>query len=253
MSLSIQRRMPKAGSPGKMIGPRAGQATHKALLLLEKARQFAGMRVTRAVCLLLALGSGPAWAQEEQVEDYEAPDDRRGGLWLGVAPSVLAGTAVGYPNELSKLHRAEFKADTGLGFGNSTSFWLGGALRDWLNVGAGATFVGLQGDDRSASGGAVILRLEGFPLYSLGSAWKDAGLLGEFGAGWMTIRSAEDEELAEGGSLSFIGLGGFYEALQFGHIALGPALQYSHGFSQTLSGHLVSLGLRASFYGSLKQ
>ncbi len=193
-----------------------------------------------------------AQAQEAvQAEDYSAPTERRGGFMVGLAPAYGLGQVSGYPNEADKVNRKEFQANTEFGRAGYNSIWLGGALRDWFTFGLGASFGGVKGNHLSADSASFAVRVEAFPLYSRGGNWRDLGLESEFGAGFMKVENDAGDTVADGGSLSLVGLGAFYEPWRFWQFRIGPSLQYSQMFSQTLTAHFVSLGLRTSFYGSL--
>lgn len=183
---------------------------------------------------------------ENEYTDYDAPPtQRRGGFTAGLsyAPGFLAAT--GYPNKLDEIGAPEFERSVS-GFGSGSSLWLGGALRDWLVFGIG---VGSRTNpDQTFTSGGLVFRVEAFPLYSLGGTYRDLGVLGEFGGGGSTI-SEDDETVADGGFTSLVGLGVFWEPWQFWHFSAGPVAQYTHEFSQSMSAHAATLGLRMAFYG----
>jgi len=203
------------------------------------------------VGLVSTFGSFAQAQEAVEAEEYSAPTERRGGFVLGLAPAYGLGQASGYPNEADKVNRKEFQANTEFGSAGYNSVWLGGALRDWFTVGLGASFGGVKGNHLSANGTSFVVRVEAFPLYARGGTWRDLGLESEFGAGFMKVKNEAGDTVADGGSLSLVGLGAFYEPWRFWQFRIGPSLQYSQMFSQTLTAHFVSLGLRASLYGSL--
>jgi hypothetical protein len=127
--------------------------------------------------------------------------------------------------------------------------WLGGTLRDWFTFGLGLSARRGQEGDLAAQSGAFVLHLEGFPLWALGGEWRDVGLFTELGAGGETIVNADQDIVADGGAMSVVGIGVFYEPWQPWLFSLGPSLQYHHEFSQSLESDFVSLGLRVAFYG----
>ncbi|MDX2055261.1 MAG: hypothetical protein SFV15_22855 [Polyangiaceae bacterium] len=211
------------------------------------------MKILPWICfLLVSAAANLANAQEGvDAEDYTPKTERRGGFMLGFAPAYGIGTTSGYPNEAEKVNRAEFRADTDLAAASYTSVWFGGALRDWFSYGLGGVLVGQKGNQLEASGVAFGVRLEAFPLYQLGGSLRDLGVHGEFGAGALKVEEKDGTKVADGGSLSLIGVGAFYEPWRLWQIKLGPSLEYSQMFSQTVRAHFVSLGLRTSFYGTL--
>ena len=57
------------------------------------------------------------------------------------------------------------------------------------------------------------------------------------------------KENGEGGSLSFLAVGAFYEAWRLGHFALGPSAEYMHLFSLTGTLDAAYLAARIAYYG----
>ena len=73
------------------------------------------------------------------------------------------------------------------------------------------------------------------------------GLQRQVQEAWEEARHASQEaeqEMADGGAMSVVGLGAAYEWLHFGSFAAGPTLQYRHRFSESLAAHTVALGMR---------
>jgi hypothetical protein len=64
----------------------------------------------------------------------------------------------------------------------------------------------------------------------------------------MTIVDEDDEERADGGSLSWVAFGGFYEWFRGSGFGLGPSVEYNLMFSQTLTYHGAQLAFRAAYY-----
>jgi hypothetical protein len=186
---------------------------------------------------------------ESDASDYEPPPtERRGGFSFGFSLGPGLSSVAGYRNDLNEIGDPAFERTVdALGVGGS--LWLGGALRDWLNLGVGASFRNAQQDDLVSQNSAFVFRVEGFPLFSLGGRARDIGVFGEFGAGGAEIVDADMEVVADGGILSVIGLGVFYEPWRFWHFSTGPLLQYTHEFSPSLTSHAVTLGLRTALYG----
>lgn len=207
--------------------------------------------------VLVTLGLFGTWAHSAkaaegvEAEDYTPSVERRGGFMLGFSPGLGLGTASGFPNEASKVNREEFRANTEVSPASTTSIWFGGALRDWFTFGLGATLGGVEGDQLIASGGAFSVRVEAFPLYSYGGRLRDFGLHTVVGAGAMTVEDKAGAKVADGGALSLVGFGAFYEPWRLWQFKLGPSVEYTQLFSLTLRAHVASVGLRTSFYGVL--
>jgi len=206
-------------------------------------------------CALVASLCLVAWrarAQDEQEEwdgGYDYVAERRSGFTAGLGAGLAMGSAVGYPNVAGRIDNPDYEADTGFALGSDYALWIGGALKDWFTfaVGYGASAMG--GDELTAGSWAFFFRIETFPLFNEGGAWRDLGLQASFGAGSGVIVDADDDEVANGGAISLVGLGAVYEPLRLGSFAAGPTLEYRHLFSQSLCEHVGVLGLRVAFYG----
>lgn len=211
----------------------------------------------RALVLALGVvassGVAPTLARAELKDadfaDYEPPKaERRGGFTCGISYGLGYSSASGYPNNLSQIGDPAYERNvSALGAGNS--IWLGGALRDWFTFGIGVSGRGATEGDLLSANSAFVLRLEGFPLYSLGGAYRDLGIFTELGAGAGVILDADEEVVADGGALGLVGLGAFYEPWTFWHFSTGPMIQYTHEFSESLASHSIVLGWRLALYG----
>jgi hypothetical protein len=161
---------------------------------------------------------------------------------------VGLGRYSGYPNEAEDINNPDSYSTTGSAFSNSSSIWIGGALRDWFTFGAGLFRNRSSSGDLTGSGFAIGTHLEAFPLYGLGGLYRDLGLAAEFGAGGASIRTSDGDETASGGSMSTVGVGAFFEPWQFWQMSTGPRLMYTHQFSRSLHTHAFVIGWRAVFY-----
>jgi hypothetical protein len=203
---------------------------------------------TKFLFLITLLVPAHALAQttEEWDGGYGLRAERRSGFAMGADFGLGFGNVVGYPNNAVKLNDPRYEADTGFAFGTIGKAWLGGNPRDWFTFALGVELLKIRGNDLEARGGAFFIRTELFPLWQWGGRYRDFGVFGDFGLG--ALRNREDEKVrADGGSLAVIGLGVFHETLRFGHFTLGPTLSYSTYFSETLTGHIGQVGIRASF------
>ena len=180
---------------------------------------------------------------------YGKSAKRRADVTLGASAGYGLGAGLGYPNEVGQIDNPAFETTTGLGSGGGATFWFGGALRDWFTFALGGTFSSLKSSDSEMSGGGFIFRLEAFPLFSLsqGSALQDLGVSGNFGIGTATIKQ-DGQEKADGGSISILSLGVFHETWRPGRFTMGPMIEYTHTFSQTLIAHTALAGVRIAFY-----
>jgi hypothetical protein len=160
----------------------------------------------------------------------------------------------GYPNKLGQIGSPDYRSHIG-GVGNSLSLVLGGALRDWLTAGMVVRTGGVMGENQIVGGiTALGLQLQGFPLWSQGGAWRNLGLVGEFGVGLGGIVDNTDKDnpdvLADGGGMSHLSFGVSYEVFKFWLFSAGPVVNYAHQFSQSVSGHAVTGGMKLTFYSA---
>jgi hypothetical protein len=209
----------------------------------------------KTLSLIPLLGSllvvSPVWATDGGGTDswdgqYAEKAERRSDFALGIDYGVGFGKVAGYPMDAVTLGDSRYRADTGLGVGQLGRLWLGGALTDWYTFGLGLELLKVSGNDLTARGGAFLLHNEIFPLWSLGSGYRDLGVSLNFGIGGMLVRQS-GSVVADGGSLALVGLGVFHETLRWHGLAFGPAVSFSEYFSQTLDAHLGSVGLRLAY------
>jgi hypothetical protein len=179
--------------------------------------------------------------------DYDMKAERRSDFTIGGSFGLALGSAYGYPNEVDKIDDARYVADTGVALGSAFDVWLGGALRDWFTFGLGITGFGVEGKGQTLSGGGFVFRIETFPFYGEGEKLRDFGAYAGFGLGSATIEE-DGEETADGGAISIVNLGAFWEAWRFGKFGAGPVVDYRHVFSQSLSFYAATAGMRLAFY-----
>jgi hypothetical protein len=185
--------------------------------------------------------------------DLDKPAERRSGLVIGITYGAgLAGSS-GYPNNSNYIGAPGFYASSGWMVGSGGNVLVMGALTDWLNFGfwgGAATFGNGQWHSTGGGGG---FRLEIFPVYSLGGAFRDVAVYTQVGIGSTTLAPKDDPSDVRSGVGSFLAAGVLYEfwlakALG-GHFALGPDLQYDSIFSEPMERHGAILGLRFLWYG----
>jgi hypothetical protein len=178
----------------------------------------------------------------------EVAAERRSGFTFGLTGGLLMSSARGYPNDVDKIDVRQYEAHSGLGVSTGGAFWIGGALADWLSVGIGAIGGSIQRNGLQSGGGAFNVRVETFPLFYRGGAFRDLGVLFTAGTGSYSIERGK-EKLAEGAGASAVGLGAFYEPWRLWQFSFGPQLEYNHQFSDSMSAHTFVLGVRTVFYG----
>lgn len=179
---------------------------------------------------------------------YNQLAKRRSGFVAGLTLGLAGGNAYGYPNELAKLGDPSYKRNTGGAFGGVNRLWFGGALTDYLVFGLGFVGMGMKHNETSAAGSAFIIHVETYPLFYRGGVFRDLSLFGDFGAGGMKITGNNRQE-ADGGLMSVLGFGAGYEPLRFWKFTFGPAVEYWHWWSQTMTVNSVAAEARLTFVG----
>ena len=205
------------------------------------------------LCALLGLSSITHLARAESPDNawdggYKQVARRRSGFVAGLTLGLAAGNASGYPNELAKLGDAAYERNTGGAFGGVSRLWFGGALTDYFVFGLGFTGMGIKHGETSAAGNAFIFHVQGYPLFYRGGVFQDLSLFADFGAGGMKI-SGNNRQEADGGLMSVVGFGAGYEPVRFWKFTFGPAVEYWHWFSQTLTMDSVAVEARLTFVG----
>ncbi len=208
--------------------------------------------LTSGLAQAAAPGSGATF-DESSVNYDPGPTERRGGFTMGLSNSIGFGSYRGYPLEVAALNDPNGREMTGPAMATQLSLWLGATMRDFLTFGVGASMMSAQG--RQIGGQfAFLVHLEAYPFFYKGGGYRDFGLSFDGGLGAGVILDREDgkpgDEVANGGSLSTLGLGAFWEPVRFWHFSLGPTVNYVYAFSQTMEAHQGTLGIRFVFYGS---
>ena len=205
-------------------------------------------RIGAALVVVSTLVSGTALAAEKDWDGgYDVPKERRSGFAGSLGFGVGLGHVEGYPNAVSKIDEPAYLSSTGAAPGTSSSFWLGGAIRDWFSLGLGISTFGASSGGIKGGGTAYVLHVETFPLYPLGGKLRDLALFANVGAGGMSITGGPEK--ADGGLMSVLGLGASYELLRFGHFTLGPVLEGGYRFSQSATAYGLFAGIRTTIYG----
>jgi len=195
---------------------------------------------------------------EESVDSVEpapqSPTDsdtaRRGGFVLGVLGGPTLGWANGYPSGKSERENPSNKRSTGVGVGYRVTPFIGGALTDWFTFGLGVTFGSFSASDYSSPITSFVVHMEAFLLYGRGGIYRDIGVFVDFGTGVTTIVDKDtNEEVADSGAMSSIGLGAFWEPWRIWHLAGGPYVAYQSNRSRWFARNDITLGLRFMFYG----
>ncbi len=220
------------------------------------------MRCLRALVTGLAVvtASGTAYADETPARDARNDDPvfqsvsiaRRNGVVLGASPGVAFGAASGYPNNVALLGRPEFYSSSSLLVGASTTYFLMGALSDYVSFGPMVNIAKFESDTWRSTGFGIGFRLEVFPLVALVPRLADLAIYGQGGVGTTELQAKGPYPSADG-TQSFMGLGVHNEFRVFdllgGHASIGPYLEYDAIIAQSAERHWASLGVRLAWYG----
>lgn len=212
---------------------------HRALRVLLLGPAFA--------CLAApAHAAAPGGQDTPSLLIYEPPKpERRGGFTLGASLGAGMAAYAGYPNVAGQIDNPDYLATSGALFGYSVIFWGGGALRDWLTVGLGASVTAAGAGGTQGGITAAILHVELFPFFPWGGPYRDLGFALDGGVGGGSLlQTSYAPEAVGAGATSHVGLTAFYEPFRLGPFSAGPTLTYAHDFSWTMKVHQVTLGLR---------
>lgn len=218
---------------------------------------LAALMAASGTCTKSAAAEAPPLAPtfDSTSIQYRPPEtERRGGFVTALTIGYGLGEYHGYPLEVAALNDPSQKQSTGASLASNLSLWIGAAPRDWITFGFGLSFLGAALNQNFGTASAFLFHVEGFPLYSLGGIYRDLGLGFDGGAGASLLFDKDDKKLenplAESGSLSTLGFNVFWEPIAFWKISMGPSLNYTHAFSQTMKVNQVTLGFRTVLYTS---
>lgn len=178
---------------------------------------------------------------------YTQKAERRSGFAASIGLGAGIAAARGYPNEIGRIDDPEYRSSTGPGFGTVNTIWLGGALRDWFVFGLGIWGMGANANDLEAVSGGFMLRVETFPLWSLGGRLRDLSLFTNLGFGGMTIEGGPEK--AEDGLMSMISFGSSFELFRLKYFAVGPSLEGVYLYSRAGLAGGGFLGVKGTVYG----
>lgn len=118
-----------------------------------------------------------------------------------------------------------------------------------MNFGFGFTGSMAFGDANRTPGYAFLVRVEAFPTFPLGGAWRDLGIGVDVGIGTAGIeRQSDGATLADGGAIGKLGVHVFWEGLRASKLGFGPIAGFDYSFSGPMSRPFAMLGFRMAFY-----
>lgn len=181
-----------------------------------------------------------------------SPPERRAGVVLGTAIGAGFAGASGYPNNARLNNNPDFYSESPLLVGVTQSYFLMGALSDYVSFGPMLNIANFENAKWRSTGFGIGFRLEVFPLVHLVPLLADTAIVGQVGVGSTELRAKGPYPSADGAQ-SFGGGGVHHEFRLFrllgGHAAAGPELEYNAIRSDTAERHWFSVGLRLAWYG----
>jgi hypothetical protein len=175
--------------------------------------------------------------------------ERRCGFTIGLLGGGHLGTARGYPNDALKIDREEFLTDVGFAGGGVGELFVGIALADWMVFGLGFAYGGTLSSDHESRFGAMAFRIDAFPAYPAGGAFRDLGLMLEAGLGMTNTDVAADERrVIDSGLASRVAIGAFYEGIRLWKISMGPYAAADVMFSSSVTQPAAWIGWRSVLY-----
>lgn len=183
--------------------------------------------------------------------------ERRNGAVLGASAGVGFAGASGFPNNARLQNDPAFYSSSPLLVGWSTSWFLMGALNDYLSFGPMLNIATFESEKWKSTGFGLGFRGEVFPLVGLAKKWNvdflaDTAAYAQVGFGTTELRAKGPYPTADG-SQSFLGLGLHQEfrltKMLGGHAAAGPHVEYDMIRSEFTERHWLTVGLRLAWYG----
>jgi hypothetical protein len=178
--------------------------------------------------------------------------ERRAGIVIGVAPGIGFAGASGYPNNARLVGNGEFYSQSPLLVGTSTTYFLMGALTDYVSFGPMVNIAKFESDSWKSTGVGIGFRVEAFPLVKLFPMLADSSIYGQAGVGSTELQAKGNYPSADG-TQSFAGIGLHHEFRFFrmlgGHVSGGPYVEYDAIFATSAERHWASAGFRIAWYG----
>jgi hypothetical protein len=217
------------------------------------------------VALSLLLLRLPARAEMPGLEGTRPSEDptlravkpeRRNGAVLGASGGIAFAGSSGYPNNARFFGNPEFYSSSPLLVGWSSSFFLMGALNDYVSFGPSVTIATFENAEWKSTGFGIGFRGEVFPFVHLLPVLADTSIFGQLGVGSTALRAKGPYPNSDG-TQSFFGLGIHHVwrlgRLLGGHAAAGPEVSYDLIRAPSIERHWLTTGLRVVWYGGTVQ
>ena len=197
----------------------------------------------------------PDMPRPDRVEDptyRPVRPERRNGVVLGASGGIAFAGASGTPNSARFFDNPDYYSETPLLVGYSTSYFLMGALSDYVSFGPMVSIATFESASWKSTGYGIGFRGEVFPFVKLFPALADTAAFAQVGLGHVDLRAKGPYPTSDG-TQSFFGGGLQHEwrlgRLLGGHAAAGPQVAYDAIRSASSERHWLTVGLRVVWYG----
>lgn len=201
-----------------------------------------------------AAPAAPAEGEDDTYDPKKPPAwetakaQRRGGFAMGLGLGLGFGASNGFPNDAKKIGYSNYYTESGVGFATGGTIWIGGALGDWVNFGLGGGYSNIFANGTQSPAPIGCFHADVYPLYPLGKAWRDLGVMFDFGLSFPKTVDENDKTLIDGGMSSYLFAGAFFEAIQAWQFKMGPYLGAHYIFSDSERRPAMLAGFRMTVY-----
>jgi hypothetical protein len=193
----------------------------------------------------------PAFSPEMSPEVLRAPivATRRQGFMIGGTLALRLDTVSGYPTAYDQ-RTDDFHVDMGTFLTPGGSFFIGGAIADYLALAIDLEFTNATHGNVHRRGSTFGLKIAAWPLFDRGGIFRDLGVDVTIGTGSATLSDkTTGYSIASSGSFAFVATSVFWEALRGGGFNVGPAIGADYRSSETYTAFATWLGIRGVYYG----
>jgi hypothetical protein len=221
-----------------------------AALLLAPSASFGEAAQPSPVASAEPPAQAPPPAPEDPSKAWEtARATRRSGFVIGIALQGGFGALSGYPADTKKIGVDAYYSTTGIAPAIGGFAWIGGALTDWFVFGVGGGTGRVFVRDREAFAFNILFHIEAFPLFPLGGALRDLGVMLNVGTGQVTLHvTGRERAIVDSGVSSVLGGGVFWEGIRLWRVAMGPFVLGNYQWSSAADWPALFVGWRTSLY-----
>lgn len=179
-----------------------------------------------------------------------SPSVRRCGFTVGLNLGVGIGSVSGFPNDAKLVGNDDFRT-TEFALGVIPEVYVGGALLDWFVMGASLGMGPVLGADHTGGFFNMGVHIDVFPAFALGDEFQDLGIMLNAGIGQVQVAENSDPDfnVIDSSLGGHLGIGMFYEGIEFWKISMGPYAAFDTVFSASAARPMAWVGWRTAFYG----